>query len=126
MSMNQEAVREKMKQPNVVVLNVLPDTDYAKLHIAGSENLPLGLSTGDFTQAVEKHYGKDKFFITYCAGLNCGVAPHAAKALTEKGFQADCYEGGMKDWSDAGLAVKGTDAPNRRALDGLVVPVGSK
>ena len=66
---------------NVVVLNVLPDTDYAKSHIAGSKNLPLGLNSRDFVQAVEKRYGKDKFFITYCAGLICNAGPNAAKAL---------------------------------------------
>ena len=110
MSMSKEAVKDKMKDQNVVVLNVLPDTDYAKLHITGSENLPLGLNSGDFVQAVEKKYGKDKFFITYCAGLTCNAGPSAAKALQEKGFKANDYAGGMQDWSEAGFPTEGTEA----------------
>jgi rhodanese-related sulfurtransferase len=126
MSMTKEAVQKKMKEQNVVVLNVLPDTDYAKLHITGSKNLPLGLNSSDFAQAVEKQYGKDKFFITYCVGMTCNAGPNAAKALIEKGFKADDYPGGMRDWSEAGFPMEGTQAPNRRASDAVAVSAGSK
>ena len=110
MSMTKEAVKEKMMDVNTVVLDVLPDNDYAKLHIKGSENLPLGLNSGDFVEAVEKHYGKDKFFITYCAGLTCNAGPDAAKALQKKGFKANDYPGGIQEWSEAGFPTEGTDA----------------
>ena len=112
MSMTKESVKDRMKDTNVVVLNVLPENDYAKLHITGSENLPMGLNANDFVQAVEKKYGKDKFFITYCAGLNCNVGPNAAKALQDKGFKANDYAGGIQEWSSAGLPVEGTEAKN--------------
>jgi len=110
MSLTKEVVKDKMNDNNVVVLNVLPDTDYAKMHITGSESLPLGLSSSDFAQAVEKKYGKNKFFITYCAGMTCNAGTNAAKALTDKGFKANDYPGGMKDWSDADFPTQGTDA----------------
>ena len=110
MSMTKETVLEKMKEMNVVVLNVLPQNDYAKLHIKGSESLPLGLNSGDFVQAVEKRYGKDKFFITYCAGMTCNAGPKAAKALQEKGFKANDYAGGIQDWSQAGFPTEGSEA----------------
>jgi len=110
MSMTKEAVQDKMRDHNVVVLDVLPDTDFAKMHITGSENLPLGLNSGDFVQAVEKRYGKNKFFITYCAGLTCHVGFEAAKALTEKGFKADDYPGGMQEWSEADFPTEGSAA----------------
>ncbi len=93
MSMTKDAVKNKMKESNVMVLNVLPHNDYAKLHIEGSESLPLGLSSDDFVQAVEKKYGRDKFFITYCAGMTCHAGPDAAKALQKKGFKANDYPG---------------------------------
>jgi rhodanese-related sulfurtransferase len=110
MSMSKEAVKDKMKDMNVVVLNVLPDNDFAKLHIQGSESLPLGQSDGDFVQAVEKKYGKDKFFITYCAGMTCNAGPKAAKALQEKGFKANDYPGGIQEWSEAGFPTEGTES----------------
>jgi rhodanese-related sulfurtransferase len=120
MSMTKEAVREKMKDSNTVVLDVLPDNDYAKLHIKDSENLPLGLNSSDFVEAVEKHYGKEKFFITYCAGLTCNAGPDAAKALQKKGFKANDYPGGIQEWSEAGFPTEGSEAK------GPVATAGSK
>lgn len=110
MSMTKEAVRDKMKDANVVVLNVLPESDHLKLHISGSENLPLGLNAGDFVESVEKRFGKDKFFITYCAGTACKSGPDAAKALQKMGFKANDYAGGIEDWSQAGFPTTGTEA----------------
>ncbi len=109
MSMTKEAVMEKMKEKNVVVLNVLSDAEYAKLHIKGSENLPLGLKAEDFVQAAEKRFGKTRFLITYCAGFTCNAGPEAAKALKARGFEAEDYPGGMKEWSDAEFPTEGTD-----------------
>jgi rhodanese-related sulfurtransferase len=124
MSMTKEAVKDKMKDKNVVVLDVLPESDYAKLHIKDSENMPLGLNSGDFVQAVEKKYGKDKFFITYCAGLTCNAGPNAAKALQSKGFKANDYAGGIQDWSQAGFSVEGTEAKNTASAPS--VPAAAK
>jgi rhodanese-related sulfurtransferase len=121
MSMTKEAVKDKMQDHNVVVLNVLPDNDYAKMHIAGSENLSLGLNSSDFVEAVDKKYGKNKFFITYCAGLTCNAGPNAAKALTEKGFKANDYPGGMKEWYEAGFPTEGTQAKATKAV--VTLPV---
>ena len=126
MSMTKEAVRDKMKESNVVVLNVLPENDYAKLHIKGSENLPLGLNTDDFTQAVEKKYGKDKFFITYCAGISCNAGPNAAKALQKKGLKANDYPGGIQEWSQAGFETEGSEAKVPVVAAAVPVPVASK
>jgi rhodanese-related sulfurtransferase len=110
MSMTKEAVLEKMKEKNVVVLNVLPDSDYAKLRIKGSENLPLGLKTEDFVQAAERRFGKTRFLITYCAGFTCNAGPDAARALKARGFEAEDYPGGMKEWADAGFPTEGAEA----------------
>ncbi len=120
MSMTKEAVREKMKDMNVVVLDVLPDNDYAKLHIKGSENLPLGISGDDFVQAVEKKYGKEKFFITYCAGVTCNAGPNAAKALQKKGFKANDYAGGIQEWSEAGFPTEGIEAGLKKVAVAVV------
>ncbi len=110
MGMSKEAVKDKMKDAKVVVLNVLPESDYSKLHIKGSDNIPMGLKDDDFVQAVEKKYGKDKFFITYCAGLSCNAGPNAAKALQRKGFKANDFKGGIAEWSNAGYPTEGTEA----------------
>src|SRR5581483_11082286 len=98
MPMSKEGVKDKMKDMNTIVLNVLPENEFVRLHIKGSENLPLGQSNDDFTSAVEKRFGKEKFFITYCANTASPTATNAAKALQAKGFKATEYAGGMDEW----------------------------
>jgi rhodanese-related sulfurtransferase len=110
MTMSKEAVKDKMKDANVVVLNVLPEAEFGKLHIAGSENFPMGENADEFAQAVEKKYGKEKFFITYCASLTCDAGPKAAKALQKKGLKANDYAGGVEEWRGAGFPTEGTEA----------------
>ncbi|HUO58282.1 MAG TPA: rhodanese-like domain-containing protein [bacterium] len=110
MTMTKEAVKDKMKDGNVVVLNVLPEAEFAKLHIIGSENIPFGLTPADFIQAVEKKYGKEKFFITYSASLSSDTGLKAAKTLQENKFKANDYAGGTQEWSEAGYPTEGTDA----------------
>lgn len=110
MSISKEAVKDKMNDKNTVVLDVLPEGDFAKVHIKGSENLPWGKSNEEFVKAVEAKYGKEKFFITYCAGLTCDAGPNAAKALQAKGFKATEYAGGIEEWSQAGFPTEGSQA----------------
>jgi rhodanese-related sulfurtransferase len=110
MPMSKEGVKDKMKDMNTVVLNVLPENEFARIHIKGSENLPYGQSNDDFASAVEKRFGKDKFFITYCSNPISESSPKAAKALQEKGLKAADYSGGMEEWEQAGFPTEGTEA----------------
>jgi len=109
MPITKEAVKAKMKNEDVSVLNVLSESEFAKVHIAGSENLPLGSNVDDFVHAVEKRFGKDRFLITYSAGGTSQASSNAAKALQKRGFKADDYPGGLRDWSDAGFPLEGDD-----------------
>jgi rhodanese-related sulfurtransferase len=110
MPISKEALKDKMKDQNTVVLNVLPEADYAKMHIKGSESFPLGQKADEFAKAVEAKYGKGKFFVTYCAGATCMAGPNAAKTLKEKGFKAEEFVGGMEEWNSAGYPTEGTEA----------------
>jgi rhodanese-related sulfurtransferase len=111
MSMTKEAVKVKMKIANVSVVDVLPENDYEKLHIQGSENIPLGSNEDDFIHAVEKRFGKDRFIITYCVGGTHRESANASKALLKRGFKSDDYPGGIQEWSEAGFPTGGNDAP---------------
>jgi len=110
MALTKEMVRDRMKEKSTVVLDVLGSEAYQKLHIKGSDNLPLGDNPSDFTKAVESRYGKDKFFITYCAGYDCSAGPNAAKVLKDNGFRAEDYPGGIKEWSESGFPSEGSMA----------------
>jgi rhodanese-related sulfurtransferase len=107
MPLTKEQVLKELKSDHVVILNVLPEAEYQKIHIKGSRNLPLGEDTGAFLDAVEEKFGRGKFFITYCAGISCSAGPNAAKLLHENGFKAEDYPGGIEEWHDNGLPVEG-------------------
>ncbi len=108
MALTKEQVLKELKADHVVILNVLPEAEYRKLHIKGSRNLPLGEDSGAFLDAVEEQFGRGKLFITYCAGPSCSAGPHAAKLLNENGFKAEDYPGGIEEWHDNGLPVEGS------------------
>ncbi len=118
MPISKEALKGKMKDRNTVVLNVLSEADFAKLHIKGSESFPLTQNTVEFAREVEKKYGKDRFFIAYCEGPTCSAGPNAAKALKVHGLDAVDFAGGMQEWESAGYPTEGTAAkpPTAHAL----------
>ncbi len=107
MSLTKEMVRKKMRERNVVLLNVLPEGDYVKFHIQGSYNQPLLQNRDEFARQVETRFGKDVFFITYSAGIICAAGPNAAKALRIRGLMADDYPGGVQEWFESGLPTEG-------------------
>jgi|SRR5579872_7588296 len=110
MSLTKEEVLEKMKEEGVVVLNVLPEADFHRLHIQGSQNLPLTLDYGGFLQEIEKRHGKKKFFITYGDRLSRADGASAAQAMRIHGFTAENYPGGIQEWFEAGLPTEGIQA----------------
>ena len=108
MPMTKEAVFNNLKRKEVVVLNVLPEEEYSKLHIRGSVNMPLFQNRGIYSSEVEKKFGRQKFFITYSADVTCAAAQNAAEALKGRGLMAQAYPGGLKEWREAGLPLDGT------------------
>ena len=109
MSLTKEQVREKMVEKDVVVLSVLPQEDFEKLHIAGSRSLPLTLDYGAFLHEIEKMYGKKRFFITYGSHWTRVDGASAAQAMKVQGFNAENYPGGIREWFDAGFPTEGTE-----------------
>jgi rhodanese-related sulfurtransferase len=111
MSLSKEEVSEKMKDADTVVLDILSEADFNKLHIKGSDCFTFGQNVRSFLLAVEKKYGKGKFFITYCANRADALSSHnAAVVLKEQGYNAEDYPGGIQEWSEAGFPTEGTEA----------------
>jgi rhodanese-related sulfurtransferase len=110
MALTKEEVLQKIKEGGVVVLNVLPEAEFQKLHIQGSQSLPLTLDYGAFIQEIERKYGKQKLFITYGDRLSRMDGASAAQAMRVHGFTAENYPGGIQEWFEAGLPTEGTQA----------------
>lgn len=109
MSVTKEEVLEKLGDKDVVVLNVLGRGNFDKLRIKGSHSLPIvGVPADDFVRKAETEFGRKPLFITYCTGIPCRHFQEAAEALQKRGFRAEGYEGGIKEWSESGLPVEGS------------------
>lgn len=90
---------------NVQVVNVLEPKWYELGFIKGSLKIPLS--------QLEQRLGelnKAKPVVTYCASYACDSSSKAAQLLAAKGFDVRAYEGGIKEWTAAGLPVEGATA----------------
>jgi rhodanese-related sulfurtransferase len=118
MAITKEMVKDKIRETNVLLLNVLPEDDFLKLHIKGSHSMPLTQDREAFVADVETRYGKGMFLITYGEDVVCAAGMNAAKILKKNGFKADFYPGGLREWDEAGLPTEGirpgTTTPSRR------------
>ena len=83
------------------LVNVLGRQAFEREHIPHSISIPLGE-----IERCEKRFDRDKEIVVYCASYDCEAAPKAALKLEKAGFRKILdYEGGMKDWKEAGNEV---------------------
>ena len=89
------------------VVNVLPESDYEAIHIAGSINRPLKEMTPEGLRDLDR----SRPIVVYCADGQCDVSPRAAALLAAEGFaEVYDYEMGMADWTAYALPSEGEDA----------------
>jgi rhodanese-related sulfurtransferase len=103
-----DQVLKSMNADETVVLNVLPESEFRKLHIKGSENLPLGQDPEAFYNKVVEKYGKKKKFILYGDRFGLLDSYFAVVALEERNLTALNYSGGVQEWFRMGMPVDGT------------------
>jgi len=84
----------------VQIVNVLSPEHYGKGFIKGSKKIPLDQLDNRLSEL-----DKAKEVVTYCAGPECNASMKAAEKLAAKGFKVKAYEGGIKEWSEAGLPM---------------------
>ena len=98
-----EELKEMQQQDNPpTVINTLSPDSFKQTHIPDSINIPQ--TNDDFVEQAEKAAGgKDKPVVVYCASKQCDSSTKAAEELERAGFkEVFDYEGGAKDWQDAG------------------------
>jgi ArsR family transcriptional regulator len=97
----EELARRLVEDPSLQVVNVLDPKQYHLGFIRGSKRIPLS--------ELERRAGeldKSREVIVYCASYDCHASRNAAKKLEALGFCARAYEGGIKEWKEAGLPVE--------------------
>ena len=100
-TITKEELLKKMKEGKVQVVNVL-DPEWYKLGIIqGSMRIPL-----DALDQRLSELDRSREVVTYCANTQCTASSEAAKKLAKEGFKVRAYEGGIKEWKEAGLPTE--------------------
>lgn len=92
---------KKIESGKVTILDVRPETEYKKGHIANSLSIP-------FDQLAKRlrELPKRNEIIAYCRGPFCVFADEAVAMLNKAGYKATRLEEGFPDWALLGLPVE--------------------
>ncbi len=96
-----DALIQKIKSGKVRILDVRPETEYRKGHIANSISIPFDELSGRL-----KELPKRSEIVAYCRGPFCVFADEAVAMLTKAGYKAKRLEEGFPDWAVMGLPVE--------------------
>jgi rhodanese-related sulfurtransferase len=95
-----DELARRLRDGQVLVLDVRPGAEYAAGHIPGAVSMPHDQLAA---RLAELPQGAD--IVAYCRGQYCVFAPDAVRLLRARGFSARPLEGGLPDWRHAGLPV---------------------
>jgi rhodanese-related sulfurtransferase len=96
----QDELARRLRDGQVLVLDVRPEAEYAAGHIPGAVNVPHDQLAA---RLAELPGGTD--IVAYCRGRYCVFAPDAVRLLRARGFSARPLDGGLPGWRLAGLPV---------------------
>lgn len=103
-SISKDQLSAKLGSPWLVVVNVLAPRAYEKIHIRGSVSMP----RMELEQGRWKELDFTKEIVVHCSSYECDASRVAAEFLEAKGFDVSAYEGGIKEWAEAGLPTEGS------------------
>ena len=98
--MARDELFRRLRDEEVLVLDVRPAAEYAAGHIPGAINVPHDQLAARLSELPA---GAD--IVAYCRGRYCVFAPDAVRLLRAHGFSARPLAGGLPDWRLAGLPV---------------------
>jgi rhodanese-related sulfurtransferase len=105
-SISFQSLKEKFKQPGVIMLDARSPDEFAEGHIPGAKNLPY-YEFSEKASVVLKEIPLDREIITYCEGLECSNAEDLVFLLKENGYaQVKVFEGGWEEWRENGMPLK--------------------
>jgi len=88
---------ERLREGDVVVIDVRPGEEFAAGHIEGARSIPL--------EELERRLAelpRDQEVVAYCRGPFCAYAHEAVRRLDDAGRSARRLEGGWPEWRLAG------------------------
>jgi rhodanese-related sulfurtransferase len=102
-TITRDDLRTRLRDGDVVVLDVRPEPEYAAGHVRGAISIPIAelkSRLGEIPDGAE--------VVAYCRGPYCVYADEAVRALTKKGISAVRLEDGFPEWAEARLPVART------------------
>jgi len=99
-SITRDDLRARLRDGDVVVLDVRPEAEYAAGHIRGAISIPihdLRSRLGDIPDGAE--------VVAYCRGPYCVYADEAVRMLSGTSVTAARLEDGFPEWAEARLPV---------------------
>ena len=96
-----EIDRDRVRQllaDGAVLIEVLPEEEYQRLHIRGAINIPIERIGRD----ARAQFSSQQSLIVYCSDIDCPTSGMAAQKLETFGFSSVFeYSAGKKDWEGA-------------------------
>lgn len=102
---DEAALRRKVKNGEVTLLDVRPPEEYEAAHIPGALSVPLPELAKRISELPRR-----REVVAYCRGPYCVLAVEAVKLLRRKGFKAVRLEEGILDWAALGLPLEAKTA----------------
>lgn len=99
-ALDRDTLLERVKQGEVVVIDVRPANEYRTAHIPQALSIPLQ-ELGERLAELPR----DKTIVAYCRGPYCVLAAEAVQLLSGLGFQALRLEDSVDDWRARGLPI---------------------
>ncbi len=103
-AISRDELKRKMDSgDDYVLIEVLGPGEYEERHIKGAINIPLE----HIGHTVKERFDQDQEIVVYCASYSCQASPIAAQKLDKLEFQnVYDYEGGKKEWMEAGYPTE--------------------
>jgi rhodanese-related sulfurtransferase/predicted transcriptional regulator len=99
-TITRDDLRTRLRDGDVVVVDVRPEAEFAAGHIRGAVSIPIAdlkSRLGDIPDGAE--------VVAYCRGPYCVFADEAVRMLAKKGVTAARLEDGFPEWAAARLPV---------------------
>ena len=96
-----EELLTRVRQGDVVILDVRPEDEYGLGHLPGALNIPLR----QLEQRIAE-LPREQEIIAYCRGPYCVLSFEAVAALRTRGFKVRRLENGFPEWKAAGLPIE--------------------
>jgi rhodanese-related sulfurtransferase len=97
-TVTRDQLRARLRQGDVVVLDVRPEPEFRAGHIPGAQSVPLSELSSRL-----RDIPKGKQVVAYCRGPYCVFADEAVRLLRRRGRRASRLEDGFPEWAAARL-----------------------